>query len=110
VTARRAAHGKDWTFRYGLTLISSMDSMAYLGEDPATRIFNFKAGSYTTSDVSVKYTGRDKWTVLVGMRNLTNETPKTISEGAYDRVGNSLLYSGYDYYGRREWASVSKSL
>jgi outer membrane receptor protein involved in Fe transport len=101
---------KDWTFRYGLTFISGMDSMAYLGEDPATSIFNFKVGSYTTSDVSVKYTGRDKWTVLVGMRNITNEAPKTVSEGAYSRVGNSLLYSGYDYYGRRVWLSLSKSL
>lgn len=100
---------KDYTFRYGLTYVGPMDSNALVGVDPAADPFDFRVSSYLTQDVSIRYTSPRKWEVIVGVRNLTDEKPKTISPGAYDRVGNSLLYSGYDYFGERIFLTASKT-
>jgi iron complex outermembrane recepter protein len=101
---------KDWTIRYAVTYVGSMDSNAYVGVDPTQDPYNFKVGYYTTQDLSFKYESPAKWSAIVGVRNLSNEAPKTITAGSYDRVGNSLLYSGYDYYGRRVFLTLSKSM
>ena len=71
--------------------------------------FDFTVDAYTTHDFSVKYTSPSKWSLIVGVRNATDTTPKTISPGGYDRVGNSLLYSGYDYFGRRYFVTLSET-
>jgi hypothetical protein len=48
--------------------------------------------------------------VIVGVRNLTDATPKTVTPGFYsNRVGNSFLYSGYDYFGRRAFVTLAKT-
>jgi outer membrane receptor protein involved in Fe transport len=101
---------KDWAFRYGLTYVDSMDSNKYLGVDPTVDPFNFTVGRYTEQSISAKYTSPAKWSAQLGVRNFTNEQPKTTGAGYYDRVGNVLLYSGYDYFGRRVYLSLSKSL
>ena len=90
---------KDWTFYYFLNYVDSMDSNEYVGVDPAVDPYDFKVSAYVTQNASVRYESKNKWSVTLGVRNFTNEKPKTISAGAYDRVGNSVLYSGYDYYG-----------
>ncbi|HVO08815.1 MAG TPA: TonB-dependent receptor [Burkholderiaceae bacterium] len=95
------------TLRYGMTYIHSMDSNAYLGFDSTA---GYNVGRYITHDVSMKYEGENKLDVIFGIRNLTDVTPKTIEAGEYDRVGNSLLYSGYDYFGRRVFLTVSRTL
>jgi iron complex outermembrane recepter protein len=100
---------KDCTFRYGLTYVGPMDSNALLGVDPSMDPFDFTVDAYTTHDFSVKYTSPSKWSLIVGVRNATDTTPKTISPGGYDRVGNSLLYSGYDYFGRRYFVTLSET-
>ena len=101
---------KDWTFYYSLTYIDSMDSNALLGlTDPADNPFDFTVSAYWLHSASVKYTSESKWEATLGVRNLTDADPKTISAGAYDRVGNSLLYSGYDYLGRRVFLDISKT-
>ncbi|MFO1402729.1 MAG: TonB-dependent receptor [Steroidobacteraceae bacterium] len=100
---------KDWTFRYGITYIGSMDSNAYLGVDTSVDPYNFAVGSYVTHDASVRYESTNKWSVTLGVRNLTNEKPKTITAGYYDRVGNSVLYSGYDYFGARASLNLVKT-
>ncbi len=101
---------KDYTFRYGLTYVAGMDSNAYLGLDPAVDPYNFRTPAYLTHDVSMKYQSLDKWSLILGIRNLTNERPPQISAGAYNRAGNSLLYSGFDYFGPRLFLTVSKTL
>ena len=100
---------KDWTFYYDLTYVDSMDSNAYVGVDPTVDPYDFAVGSYITHDASVRYESPNKWSVTLGVRNFTDEKPKTISAGAYDRVGNSLLYSGYDYFGARASLILSKA-
>jgi hypothetical protein len=101
-------HG--WSVRYGITYVGAMDSNAYLGVNPATDPYNFAVGSYSTQDASIKYENTsDKWSVIFGLRNFTDEQPKTVTAGYYDRVGNGLLYSGYDYFGRRAFLRLTKS-
>ncbi len=90
---------KDWTFYYYLAYVDSMDSNEYVGVDPAVDPYDFKVSAYVTQNASVRYESKNKWSVTLGVRNFTDEKPKTISAGSYDRVGNSLLYSGYDYFG-----------
>ncbi len=97
-----------WRARYGLEWVDSMQSYDYYGLDKETSIYKFDVPSYFTHSVSAEYTG-DKWSVIAGVRNLRNETPPMISSGAYNRVGNAPLYSGYDYVGRTYFVNVSKS-
>lgn len=97
-----------WRARYGLEWVDSMQSYDYYGLNPETSVYKFDVPSYFTHAVSAEYTG-DKWSVIAGVRNLRNETPPVISSGAYNRVGNAPLYSGYDYVGRTYFVNVSKS-
>ena len=101
---------RSWTYNYYLSYVDKMDSNAYLGVDTSVDPFNFAVGSYITQSASVKYEGSNDWSIVVGIRNLFDEKPKTITPGYYDRVGNAVLYSGYDYFGRRAFVSVSKGL
>ena len=90
---------KEWRVRYGLEWIDKMDSYAYLEEDPATSTYLFSTPSYTRHNLSAEYK-KDKWSVIVGVRNLADKEPPPISQGFYNRVGNAPLYSGFDYVGR----------
>ncbi len=94
-----------WRFRYGLEWVDAMQSYDYYGLDPATSVYKFHVPSYFTHALSTEYSA-DKWTVTAGVRNLRNETPPMISSGAYNRVGNAPLYSGYDYVGRTYFMNV----
>ncbi|MCC7462211.1 MAG: TonB-dependent receptor [Gammaproteobacteria bacterium] len=90
---------KDWTFYYYLAYVDSMDSNEYVGVDPSVDPYDFKVSAYLTQNMSVRYASKNEWSVTLGVRNFTNAKPKTVSAGAYNRVGNSILYSGYDYLG-----------
>ncbi|MCW5591858.1 MAG: TonB-dependent receptor [Burkholderiales bacterium] len=90
---------KEWRVRYGLEWIDKMDSYAYLEEDPATSTYLFETPSYTRHNLSAEYK-KDKWSVIVGVRNLADKAPPPISQGFYNRMGNAPLYSGFDYVGR----------
>ena len=99
---------KGWRAYYGLDWVGKMDSYAYLNENPATSRFLLKTPNHYTHSVSLRYSG-DKWEVTGGVRNLTDKAPPVISSGAYSRVGNAPLYSGYDYVGRSVFLNLSKS-
>jgi outer membrane receptor protein involved in Fe transport len=88
-----------WRFRYGLEWIGSMSSYKYFEEDPATSVYKMDTPSYMLHSTSVEYTG-NKWSIIAGVRNLADKEPPSISSGFADRVGNTLLYSGFDYFGR----------
>jgi outer membrane receptor protein involved in Fe transport len=101
---------RNWTFRYGADWIAGMDSTEYLLGGTADSVklsYDFKVPDYLTHSASVQYVSDKKWAVTVGVRNLSNETPPPVSYGAYSRVGNGLLYSGYDYVGRTGFLNVS---
>jgi outer membrane receptor protein involved in Fe transport len=94
-----------WRFTYGIDWIGPMEGYTYVEEDPATSDYDFKTPSYFTHRLSARYAA-ETWETTLGVRNITNEEPPTISAGAYDRVGNTLLYSGYDYLGREVFLNV----
>lgn len=91
---------EEWRFLYGVEWIGSMDGYKQADiENPAESIFDFTVPSYLEHRISARYQ-TDTWKTIFGVRNLTNETPPEISAGYFNRVGNSPLYSGYDYVGR----------
>lgn len=99
----------NWKFRYGVEWIDSMDSHAYFGIAPdRSSTYDFQVPSYTLHNASIQFSSDNDWTAIVGVRNLTDEPPPWISQGAYNRVGNSPLYSGYDYVGRSVFVNISK--
>jgi iron complex outermembrane receptor protein len=99
----------NWTVRYGLEWIAGMDSQKYLGlEQGKSSGYDFVVPDYFLHHMSVQYRSDDNWETTFGVRNLLNETPPWISQGAYSRVGNGPLYSGYDYSGREVFLNVSK--
>jgi outer membrane receptor protein involved in Fe transport len=101
---------KNWTAYYGLIYVGTQDSNDYLEVDPSVDPYNFRASAYMTHNLSMQYEGADDWEVIVGVRNLTDATPKTVTPGFYsNRVGNSFLYSGYDYFGRRAFVTLAKT-
>ena len=90
---------KEWQVRYGLEWIDKMSSYAFFQEDPATSTYKMDTPSYTRHNLSAEYK-KDKWAVIVGVRNLADKEPPPISQGFANRVGNAALYSGFDYVGR----------
>jgi len=94
---------RDWRFRYGLEWIDKTSSYEFFQENPDTSIFKMNTPSYTLHSLSAEYR-RPKWTVVVGVRNLTDQEPPQISSGFASRRGNAPLYSGYDYAGRTWFA------
>lgn len=104
----------EWSFRYGLEWISGTDSYGLLELDPATDPRIAKVGDYDLHHLSLQYKAED-WGVTAGVRNLFDRDPPKISAGlagalaTYNRVGNSPLYSGYDYVGRRVFINLTKS-
>lgn len=98
-----------WRAFYRLTWVKSMDSYDFLGEDPATSQFDFAVPDYYLSNISARYRSDNNWEFTVGIRNLFDKEPDTISSGFYNKVGNALLYSGYDYVGRQVFVNIAKS-
>ena len=97
-----------WRYRYGFDFLGKEDRTEYLGEDPADTIYDFKVGTYITHFASVRFKDKD-WEVTAGVRNLFDKDPPVISSGFYNRVGNSPLYSGFDYLGRTAFINVAKA-
>lgn len=97
-----------WRFLYGVEWISSMDGYAEADEDPADSSSDYTVPSYLEHRISLRYEA-DTWKTTIGVRNLTNETPPEISAGHFNRVGNSPLYSGYDYIGREAFINFQVS-
>lgn len=94
-----------WRFTYGVEWIGEMEGYTYVEEDPKDSPHDYAVGDYFEHRISVQYS-TDAWEATVGVRNLTNKTPEAISAGNYDRMGSSLLYSGYDYVGREVFLNM----
>lgn len=99
---------KEWQLRYGLEWIDKMSSYDYYEEDPATSTYQMATPSYTRHNLSAEFK-KDKWSVIVGVRNIADKDPPPISQGFANRRGNAALYSGFDYVGRMWFASGTLS-
>ena len=63
---------------------------------------------YYLHNLSVQYKG-DSWSATAGVRNVADKTPPPISQGFANRMGNSPLYSGFDYFGRSFFVNFTKA-
>jgi len=100
---------KGWNFRYGLDWVGSMDSYDAVGEDPATSIYQFHTPDYFKHNASISWQN-EKFEITAGVRNFTNKEPPQISGYVYNRVGNSPLYSGFDFVGRTFYMNVKAKM
>jgi iron complex outermembrane recepter protein len=100
-----------WDFNYGVEWLDATNSPAsYLGVSQAVRdTYVFETDDYFLHRASIRWRG-DDFTMILGVRNLFDTDPPFISSGAYNRVGNAPLYSGYDYAGRTFFINVSTKL
>lgn len=97
-----------WQYTWGVDVVGKQDSMEYLQEDPSNSFYDFSLGTYITHFGSVRYRNKG-WDVTLGVRNLFDKEPSSISAFAYNRVGNSPLYSAVDYVGRRAFLNIGKT-
>lgn len=89
-------------FHWGMEWVDATDSQDYaLSVSPAyTRDrYDLRTGNYYLHNLSVRYDQR-QFGMTVGVRNLFDTDPETISADYTNLVGNAPLYSGYDYRGR----------
>lgn len=97
---------KQFSIHYSGEWTQHTDSTAYLAQFGYDNTYNFSTPDYWLHTVSGTYNA-DKFRFTVGVRNLTDKAPPYISSGAYSRVSNALLYSGYDFVGRQIFANVT---
>lgn len=99
---------KDWRVGWRTTWIDEMDSDEYFELTPEDDIYDFDVPNYFLHSVSATYTSPREWQLTAGVRNVFDEEPPVISGGAYSRIGNSPIYSGYDYFGRQLYVNARK--
>jgi len=103
----------NWRVRYGVEWIAASGYEDYYLNRYGDSLLNdfgmdIEVDEYFLHSASVQYR-TDDWTVTVGVRNLFNEDPDTVTTGYVSRLGNAPLYSGYDYVGRSAFINMSKS-
>ncbi|HWA00531.1 MAG TPA: TonB-dependent receptor [Caulobacterales bacterium] len=101
----------DWTFFWDVQTIGHSSDSNYTNFSSASGATNFKIDTEATTyhNVSVRYR-MDRFDIIVGLRNASDETPPALSDpgfsGGSGRVGYSVLASQYDYIGRTGFVSV----
>ena len=104
---------KNWSAHWSTEWVGKTNSYGYQGEDAGTSKLLLKTADYFLHSLSVSYEEPvSKWKATIGVRNLLDRNPPSVSSagpGTYNRVGNSVLYSGYDYIGRSIFGSISKT-
>ncbi|TLX21944.1 TonB-dependent receptor [Thermomonas fusca] len=100
---------RNWNFRYGVDWVGKMSDYEYYQKNGIdyTDVYKMDTANYFSSNASVQYRG-DKWSVTAGLRNLTDKRPPQVSS-AVAGVGNTMLYSGYDWLGRSYFLNFTKS-
>ena len=90
----------NWNLRYGLEWIDATDAQDY-GDTvnlPRNR-YDLRTPDYFLHSASIRYE-KDNFGLTLGVRNIFNTNPPTISAGYTNLLGNAPLYSGYDQRGR----------
>ncbi|MFA6986274.1 MAG: TonB-dependent receptor [Arenimonas sp.] len=94
----------DWTYTWFMRYVDATeaigvsDTTTYFGFPNAVR--DIRAEARTYHGASVLY-DQDKWSLLVGVENLFDAEPPTLSTGTVSRYGNIPAFATqYDLYGR----------
>lgn len=98
---------REWSFYYGLNWVAAMSSMDYYGFTRETTKYVAYTPNYFVHSLSVGFQQED-WGVTVGVRNLLDKEPPKVSADLSSRIGESMLNSNFDYYGREIYVSFSK--
>jgi iron complex outermembrane recepter protein len=109
---RLALNRNDWTYTWFMRHVGSTENWfvnpiaAYRGNPNA--VYDIKAESRLYHGVSVRYQA-DKWSAVVGVNNLFDRDPPTISTGAGStRYGTIPAFATqYDWYGRSAFLRVN---
>lgn len=112
-TASVSYSWNQWRTRWGVEWIDSMtdedDYFARNGESLQNDYgIDSSVDEYFLHSASVQWSNDDV-TATVGVRNVFNERPPTASGYWVGGIGNSPLYSGYDFVGRSVFINLSKS-
>jgi len=110
-----------WSIYYGASYVGTADTTRLLPGDGTISYYGvtydavFYVDSVIYHDLSVSYEWEDQGVrVLLGVANLAGEDPPQVTtEGPADEeiqyVGNSVLYSQYDWFGRRVFLNFTMS-
>jgi len=102
------------TFRWGVKYVGSANSQRF---DPGTIVngipvvYDLKAEAYWEHGLSVQWLWPNVGQVTLGMNNIFNEKPPTISDNntGIPRLGNFFANGPYDYRGRSLFINVTRS-
>lgn len=102
-----------WRVRYGVEWVSAAGYEEYYANRYGPSLINdyginTEVDDYYLHSASVQYRA-DDWAVTVGVRNLFNEEPTSITAGYATRMGNLPFSSAYDYVGRSAFINLTKS-
>ncbi len=102
---------KGWGFHWSTEFVGKTNSYGVEEEDKATSRYKLDTPDYFLQSASLSYEEPvGKWKATIGVRNVFDKNPPSISSNAgYNKVGNAPLYSGYDFFGRAIFASLSKT-
>jgi len=98
---------RDWTWTWGMDYVAATRRLTPLAPGGNYEYFGYqdarvdsKAASRMYHSISAQY-AQDKWSLLVGLRNVFNTKPDRVSAAATDnRYGNTPAFATqYDYYG-----------
>ena len=103
-----------WAFRWGVDYVGPMDSNEAFEIDPDVDPFDLRSDTYWKHTASLQYSWKDVAQFTVGMNNVFNKLPDTISScpiGScqFPRIGNYFNYSGYDFLGRSVFLNVTRT-
>jgi len=115
----------DITFRWGINYVGHQSSMKLVSPGaPGFDLFlpfgigqaegDLTANTYITHGASVQWNWRNIGQFTIGMNNIFNRKPPTISTwttstGSYPRIGNYFNSSVYDYFGRSVFVNVTRT-
>jgi iron complex outermembrane recepter protein len=102
------------TFRWGVKYVGPADSQKF---DPGTFVggqkvtYDLRAEAYWEHGLSVQWLWPNVGQVTLGMNNIFNEKPPTISDNntGIPRLGNFFANGPYDYYGRSIFVNVTRT-
>jgi hypothetical protein len=103
------------TFRWGVKYVGPSDSQRF---DPGTFIngqavhYDLKAEAYWEHGLSVQFLWPSIGQVTLGMNNVFNEKPPTISDNntSIPRLGNFFANGPYDYRGRSIFLNLTRTI
>lgn len=108
---RTAFNRGDWTWTWFMRYVDETQDLfldrefTYFGFENAVR--DIRADARLYHGISVRYE-QPKWSVVVGVRNLFDEAPPTVSSGVASRYGNIPAFATqYDWYGRSGFMNLT---